>query len=79
VEIEDALKAGHCVEPDSEIQVPDMVLLVFSRSVLLGIRWNARSSMVNLLSKLAAAPGHIVSCRTDLSSRLPLGKKKMRR
>lgn len=79
MEIEDALKAGHCVEPDSEIQVPDMVLLVFSRSVLLGIRWNARSSIVNLLSKLAAAPDHVVSClSTDSSSRFPL-EKKMRR
>jgi hypothetical protein len=32
VEIDETLKAAHCVEPDSEMQVPDMALNPLSRT-----------------------------------------------
>jgi hypothetical protein len=32
VEIEETLKAAHCVEPDSEMQVPDMALNLLART-----------------------------------------------
>jgi hypothetical protein len=76
VEIDETLKAAHCVEPDSEMQVPDMALNPLSRtaSYVAGSRkgsidrsWGSRSSTRGRISALSCCIGPLVSISIPLA------------